>query len=68
MIMVIWHEIQLFFPLRVFSPNAGVKQVVLGLHIVRGDNIAVIGEIDEELDKRWDLSSVRAEPITSIVH
>ncbi len=53
---------------RVFSVNAGVEQVVLGLHIVRGDNIAVIGEVDEEMDKRWDLSSVRAEPITSIVH
>ena len=26
-------------------------QVVLGLHIVRGDNVAVIGEIDEELQK-----------------
>ena len=30
---------------RVFSPNAGVEQVVLGLHIVRGDNIAVIGSL-----------------------
>merc|ERR1712165_192878 len=53
---------------RVFSVNAGVEQVVLGLHIVRGDNIAIIGEIDEEEDKRWDLSSVRAEPVASIVH
>ena len=43
-------------------------QVVLGLHIVRGDNIAIIGEIDEEIDKRLDLKNVRAEPITSIVH
>ena len=68
MIMVIWQSLIDFFLLRVFSPNAGVEQVVLGLHIVRGDNIAVIGEIDEELDKRWDLGSVRAEPITSIVH
>ena len=42
--------------------------MVLGLHIVRGDNIAVIGEIDEEIDKRLDLKNVRAEPITSIVH
>jgi len=53
---------------RVFSPSNGVEQVVLGLHIVRGDNIAIIGEIDEEIDKRLDLKNVRAEPITSIVH
>ena len=37
-----------------------------GLHVF--SNLCVIGEVDEELDKRWDLSSVRAEPITSIVH
>ena len=53
---------------RVFSPNSGVEQVVLGLHIVRGDNIAIIGEVDEDMDKRWDLSSVRCDPICSIVH
>ena len=52
---------------RVYSTNAGVEQVVLGLHLVRGDNIAVIGEVDEEIDKRIDLSNVRAEPIASIV-
>ena len=54
--------------MRVFSLNARVEQVVLGLHIVRRDKIAVIGEINEELDKRGDLSSVWAEPIISIVH
>jgi len=53
---------------RVFSSSNGVEQVVLGLHMLRGDNIAVIGEIDEEIDKRLDLKNVRAEPITSIVH
>ena len=52
---------------RVYSTNAGVEQVVLGLHLVRGDNIAVIGEVDEEIDKRIDLNNVRAEPIASIV-
>jgi hypothetical protein len=25
---------------RVFSPNAGVEQVVLGLYIIRGDNVS----------------------------
>jgi U6 snRNA-associated Sm-like protein LSm8 len=45
-----------------------VFQVVLGLHILRGDNIAIIGEVDEDIDKRWNLSEVRADPIISIVH
>ncbi|KAJ1636136.1 U6 snRNA-associated Sm-like protein LSm8 [Pavlovales sp. CCMP2436] len=43
-------------------------QVPLGLYIVRGDNIAVIGEIDEEIDAEIDLSTVAAEPLKAIVH
>ena len=52
---------------RVYSSTTGVEQVVLGLHIVRGDNIAIIGELDEEVDQRLDLSNIKAEPVMSIV-
>mmetsp|Transcript_4688 Transcript_4688/g.13902 ORF Transcript_4688/g.13902 Transcript_4688/m.13902 type:complete len:97 (+) Transcript_4688:128-418(+) len=53
---------------RVFSPDSGVEQVVLGLYIVRGDNIAIIGELDQELDAQVDLSMVRAAPLKPVVH
>ena len=53
---------------RVYSVSSGVEQAVLGLYIIRGDNIAVIGELDEELDKQLDLSSIRAPPLKSIMH
>uniref|UniRef100_A0A3P9NF21 U6 snRNA-associated Sm-like protein LSm8 n=1 Tax=Poecilia reticulata TaxID=8081 RepID=A0A3P9NF21_POERE len=60
---------------RVFSSTQGVEQVVLGLYIVRGDNLiglfcfrAVIGEIDEETDSTLDLGNIRAEPLNSVVH
>jgi U6 snRNA-associated Sm-like protein LSm8 len=52
----------------VYSVSSGVEQAVLGLYIIRGDNIAVIGELDEELDKELDLSNIRAPPMKSIVH
>ena len=52
---------------RVFSSNQGVEQVVLGLHIVRGDNIAIIGEVDEAIDSRLELANMKADPIRSIV-
>jgi len=52
---------------RVYSQNAGVEQVVLGLYLIRGDNVVVIGEIDEELDSRVDFQNVHAEPLASIV-
>ncbi|XP_045449053.1 U6 snRNA-associated Sm-like protein LSm8 [Melitaea cinxia] len=53
---------------RVFSTSTGVAQVVLGLHIIRGDNIAIVGQIDESIDSRLDLGNIRAEPLGSIVH
>uniref|UniRef100_A0A1I7XFG4 U6 snRNA-associated Sm-like protein LSm8 n=1 Tax=Heterorhabditis bacteriophora TaxID=37862 RepID=A0A1I7XFG4_HETBA len=51
---------------RVYSETQGVEQIPLGLYIIRGDNIAVIGEIDEELDKRIDLDNVKAAPLGAI--
>mmetsp|Transcript_15741 Transcript_15741/g.26273 ORF Transcript_15741/g.26273 Transcript_15741/m.26273 type:complete len:95 (+) Transcript_15741:86-370(+) len=53
---------------RVFSTTAGVEQVVLGLYIIRGDNIAIVGEVDEDVDSRIDLSDVRAPPLKPLVH
>lgn len=41
---------------------------MLGLYIIRGDNIAVIGEIDEEADSNLDLSSIRADPLNAVVY
>ena len=38
---------------------------MLGLHIVRGDNICVIGEIDEDIDQRLGkaISRIHSKPI-----
>jgi len=52
---------------RVFSAN-GVEQVVLGLYIIRGDNVACIGEMNADLDKKLDFSRIRAEPLKAVVH
>ncbi|KAF4521448.1 hypothetical protein B566_EDAN010605 [Ephemera danica] len=53
---------------RVYSTGSGVEQVVLGLHIIRGDNVAIIGELDDETDSRLDLASIRAEPLGPVIH
>jgi len=52
---------------RVYS-TGGVEQITLGLHIIRGDNVAVIGELDEEADARLDLASIKVDPLNAIVH
>lgn len=53
---------------RVYSLDEGVEEVPLGLYVVRGDNITLIGEIDEEVEKTIDLSAVRALPLKEVVH
>lgn len=53
---------------RVFSCSTGVEQVVLGLYIIRGDNVALIGELDDDTDSSLDLGNIRAEPLNPVVH
>ena len=53
---------------RVFSSDDGVKLEALGLTVLRGDNIAIIGELDRERDALVDLTAVRAEPLAPVVH
>jgi U6 snRNA-associated Sm-like protein LSm8 len=42
----------------VFSITEGVEQVLLGLYIIRGDNVALIGEIDQDLDRSIAFSRI----------
>ncbi|XP_047327947.1 sm-like protein LSM8 [Impatiens glandulifera] len=53
---------------RVYSTKEGVQQIVLGLYIIRGDNISIIGELDEELDSQLDFSELRAHPLKPVIH
>jgi U6 snRNA-associated Sm-like protein LSm8 len=53
---------------RVYSTTSGVEQVMLGLHIIRGDNVAIVGLIDDELDNRLNLANIKAEPLNSVAH
>ncbi|XP_060076424.1 U6 snRNA-associated Sm-like protein LSm8 [Ylistrum balloti] len=53
---------------RVYSSSQGVEQVILGLYIIRGDNVAVIGEIDDDTDGGLDFNNIKAEPLNSVIH
>lgn len=52
---------------RIYS-DSGVEQVPLGLFIVRGDNVAVIGEIHEETENKIDFSLLRGSALPPVVH
>jgi len=53
---------------RVYSKDRGVEQVQLGLYIIRGDNVAIVGEVDEDTDKDIELDKIRAEPLKPVIH
>lgn len=53
---------------RIYSTKSGVEQLVLGLYVIRGDNVAVIGEVDEELDAGIDFAQVKAAPLKPVTH
>ncbi|KDE08403.1 hypothetical protein MVLG_01439 [Microbotryum lychnidis-dioicae p1A1 Lamole] len=54
---------------RIYSLDEGVDEQPLGLFVVRGDNITLIGELDEVADKAVDLSTVRVRTdYKKIVH
>lgn len=48
---------------RVYSIDAPVELVPLGLYLIRGDNVAVISELDQDEDSKLDLDQIRAHPI-----
>lgn len=51
---------------RVYSVEEGVEEIPLGLYLVKGDQIVLIGEIDQAIDDSLDLSTIRAEPLPTI--
>ncbi|CAG9772757.1 unnamed protein product [Ceutorhynchus assimilis] len=53
---------------RVYSTTTGVEQVMLGLHIIRGDNVALVGQVDEDIDNRLNLANMKAEPLNPVTH
>jgi U6 snRNA-associated Sm-like protein LSm8 len=54
---------------RIFAPDAGSQTVELpGLHIVRGDNVALIGQVDPVKDAGITWDAVSTLPLQPIKH
>jgi U6 snRNA-associated Sm-like protein LSm8 len=45
-----------------------MEEISLGLKIIRGDNVAIVGVVDEDIEQQIDYSKVRAEPLNPVVH
>lgn len=53
---------------RVYQREKGVEEIELGHFIIRGDNIALVGLVDGELDGQLALENIKADPLTEIIH
>jgi U6 snRNA-associated Sm-like protein LSm8 len=53
---------------RLYSLEAGVEIVYLGLYVLRGTNVSIAGEVDLDADRKIDFPSVRGESINPVVH
>ncbi|KAG2485189.1 hypothetical protein HYH03_016078 [Edaphochlamys debaryana] len=54
---------------RVYSTKSGVQVIQNpGIYCIRGDNVAVVGEVDEEADAQLDLAATKAPPLAPIHH
>jgi U6 snRNA-associated Sm-like protein LSm8 len=48
---------------KVYSPDEGVSFAKMGLYMIRGDNVAMVSEVDELLEKQVDYSQIKAEKL-----
>mmetsp|Transcript_24753 Transcript_24753/g.61894 ORF Transcript_24753/g.61894 Transcript_24753/m.61894 type:complete len:96 (-) Transcript_24753:453-740(-) len=53
---------------RIFSEDAGAEEVPLGLFVVKGDNLAIIGEVDPEVDAETKWTEIKGAPIGPVIH
>lgn len=51
---------------RIFSPNRGVQVNQLGLYVIRGDNVAIVGKIEEALESEIDYENLRGSELGEI--
>lgn len=52
---------------KIFSEKEGVKIEKMGLYMLRGDNVAIISELDESLEKNKKLSEIKGNPLKKFI-
>uniref|UniRef100_A0A6S8Y5T4 U6 snRNA-associated Sm-like protein LSm8 n=1 Tax=Ditylum brightwellii TaxID=49249 RepID=A0A6S8Y5T4_9STRA len=52
---------------RVFSVDEPMEIVPLGLYVVRGDNVVLIGDVEDKNEEEIDWENLRGESIKSVV-
>jgi len=45
-----------------------MQEVAVGLYVLRGDDIAILGELDAEKESETDFQQIKAPPLRPVVH
>jgi len=53
---------------RILSPSEPSQRIDLGLYLIRGENVAVIGEMSEDRDTQLKVADMHADAIKPVVH
>lgn len=52
---------------KIYSPDSGVKFEKMGLYMLRGDNIAIVSEINEEIEKSIVYEKIKGKKLTEFI-
>lgn len=52
---------------KIYSKEKGVKFEKMGLYLIRGDNVAIINEIDDNVEKNLQYDKIKGEPLKEFV-
>ncbi|WBW74667.1 Lsm2-8 complex Lsm8 [Schizosaccharomyces osmophilus] len=53
---------------RIITLDQDAETIPLGVYLLRGENVAIVGLVNESLDADIDWEKIRGEPIPDIVH
>ena len=52
---------------KIYSEEKGVKLEKMGLYLIRGDNVAIINEIDDNVEKNLQYDKIKGKPLKEFV-
>ncbi|CAA20133.1 U6 snRNA-associated Sm-like protein LSm8 [Schizosaccharomyces pombe] len=53
---------------RIISMDQDMETIPLGVYLLRGENVAMVGLVNEELDSEIEWTKIRGEAIPDVVH
>jgi U6 snRNA-associated Sm-like protein LSm8 len=53
---------------RIYSTQQALERQALGLYLIRGENVAIVGELDIDKEADMDITQKRGEQLKPVIH